>query len=160
MKFFLKLMAAPTQYHLAVLLGAGLFTTLASSAAPIAPGVWQCHSKVTRPEAQYRIQATTTVGKHGQLAARGRVYAYNPLLQMELPMNFTATGSWTESEDQVKGKIEQANIQSGSVLIDQLASNLTAQVKKTPYFSANIIEASDQALVLSDGQQQQVHCKR
>lgn len=135
-------------------------STQAASASPLLHGSWDCTTQFSRPEGDYRLQAIARVKKDGLFTSKGTVYAYNALINTEIPLAFTAHGAWQAKGEKITSEIKEGNISTGISFLDKIADILEEEVRKTPLFATKIKTLDRKKLVLSDGNHHPVECTR
>ncbi|BFM08776.1 hypothetical protein [Halioxenophilus aromaticivorans] len=127
-------------------------------ASPLLQGDWNCATKFSRPEGDYRLQAVTQLLDDGKFVSNGTLYAFNSLIGAEIPLAFNASGQWQKSGSVISGKVTEGDISTGYSFLDRLADLLEDEVRKQPVYSTQIQKLNKETLVLAGTDQQAIEC--
>ena len=123
-------------------------------------GSWQCESSFENAQGKFRIEGITQLNPEGSILSRGNLYAYNTMINAELPMSYNAEGNWSFDRLILKGHLLSGNIETGIPVLNKLADLLEIQVTQKPDFSARLTRIGDKAMVFEADDGTQIDCKR
>ena len=137
-----------------------ILTLLSSNsyASSLLHGRWQCATQFSRPEGDYRLQATTQLLDTGKFISEGTVYAFNALIGSEIPLAFTASGAWLKNGSAFTGEVTEGDISTGFSFLDRIANLLEDEVKKQPKYTTTITTLNKEQLVLADSTHHPIKC--
>jgi hypothetical protein len=131
-----------------------------TAASGLLHGFWQCSTQFSRPEGDYRLQATTQLLNTGKFVSKGTLYAFNALIGSEIPLAFNASGAWHKKDNAITGEVTEGNISTGFSFLDRIANLLEDEVKKQPKYTTQIATLNKKNLVLADGTHKPIECTK
>lgn len=131
-----------------------------TEASPLLPGHWDCATRFSRPEGDYRLQASTQLLNDGSFTSQGTVFAFNSLIGSEIPLGFTASGQWRTQGKTILGEVQEGNISTGFSFLDRIADLLEDEVRKQPNYTTTITQLNKQSLVLAGADDHNVECTK
>ncbi|AJQ93679.1 hypothetical protein [Gynuella sunshinyii] len=123
-------------------------------------GSWQCKTAFVSEQGKFRVSGNLTLNDNGSFSSVGDVFAYNALINTELPMSYQSAGSWDYQNQIVKGDMHSHALETGFPMLNRLVAMLDQQVRQHAKFSARLVRITDLEAEFEADDHTRIQCKR
>ncbi|WP_428240033.1 hypothetical protein [Gynuella sp.] len=123
-------------------------------------GSWQCKTAFASEQGKFRVAGNVTLNDNGSFFSTGDLFAYNALINTELPMSYQSAGSWNYQNQIVNGNMHSHTLETGFPMLNRLVAMLDQQIQQHTKFSARLVRVTDLELEFEADDHTRIQCKR
>lgn len=123
-------------------------------------GEWTCQSEVNSAYGKFNIVSSIRLQENNELTSEGVMTLYNSNFNTEMPLYYTAQGTWQFEDVYIRGKVNEGKIYSDNPFFGSFTDVLTQQILLSPHYEARLTRIGSQTMSYMAENRTEVVCLR